>query len=127
MEGLGFAIPSTTVKEIVDQLIAQGYVSGRPSLGITGEDISSLYQHIYNLPQGVYISELDETSDAYSKGIRPGDVLVEFDGQRINSTENLNTLLHSYQAGDVVDVVIYRSGDAYRVELTLDQASGNAG
>ena len=122
VEGLGFAIPSTTVKEIVDQLIAQGYVSGRPDLGIYGQDISLLYQRLYDLPQGVYISQVDTDSDAYAQGIRPGDVLVVFNDTRIYTTEDLQASLYSYQAGDVVQVGIYRDGTTYRVDLIISQA-----
>ena len=56
VEGIGFAIPSATVKEIVDQLIQQGYVSGRPTLGLEGETISGVYQHYYRMPKGLYIT-----------------------------------------------------------------------
>ena len=62
VEGLGFAIPSATVKEIVDQLIRQGYVSGRPTLGIEGEMLSTFYQYYYRLPAGLYISRVEEGS-----------------------------------------------------------------
>jgi serine protease Do len=56
VEGLGFAIPSSTVKEIVTQLIQQGYVSGRPTLGIWGEGLSSFYQVYFRLPSGLYVN-----------------------------------------------------------------------
>ena len=54
VEGLGFAIPSVTVKDIVDQIIRQGYVSGRPTLGISGETLPSFYQYYYRFPEGLY-------------------------------------------------------------------------
>ena len=85
-EGLGFAIPSTTVKEIADQLIAQGYVSGRPAIGITGEPVSSFYQFYYNLPAGLYITNVEYGSDARKKGIEQGDILMSIDGNRITGT-----------------------------------------
>ena len=53
VEGLGFAIPSSTVKEVAEQLIAQGYVSGRPTLGLEGEPLSSFDQYYYRLPAGL--------------------------------------------------------------------------
>lgn len=122
VEGLGFAIPSTTVKEIVDQLIRQGYVSGRPSLGITGQDITSFDQIYYRIPQGIYITDVVQNSDAAAKGICPGDILLSFNGQRITAQDTLEELLYAYHAGDVVTVVIYRSGTQYALELTLDEA-----
>ena len=122
VEGLGFAIPSTTVKEIVDQLISQGYVSGRPALGIQGQDITAFDQLYYRIPQGVYITEVSRNSDAAEKGISPGDILLSLDGQRISGLDGLENLLYAYTAGDVVSVVIYRAGTQYTLELTLDEA-----
>ena len=122
VEGLGFAIPSATVKEIVDQLISQGYVTGRPDLGISGQDISPIYQHLYGLPQGVYITYVDPASDAYAQGIRSGDMLIALDEKSVTNTQELQTLLYQYQAGDVVNTVIYRSGRSYQLQLRLSQA-----
>ena len=122
VEGLGIAIPSTTVKEIVDQLLSQGYVSGRPELGITGTDVPGIYQYYYRMPAGVYVTEVTAGSDAEAKGIRVQDILIAIDGQRISSTDDIQTILYSYEVGDSVEVVLYRSGQQYRVELTLDES-----
>ena len=122
VEGLGFAIPSTTVKEIVDQLIANGYVSGRPALGITGQEISPFDQHYYRLPQGIYITEVSESSDAAAKGIQSGDILVQLDGQRVTDTDTLKSLLYAHKTGDTVTVVIYRKGAQHTLDITLGQS-----
>ena len=122
VEGLGFAIPSTTVKEIVEQLIQQGYVSGRPTLGITGEDISSFYRYYYRLPEGLYITEVEESSPAADAGIAPGDILMALEGNSVPNMDALTTLLYSYEVGDTVNVIIYRGGRQYSVNLTLHEA-----
>ena len=122
VEGLGFAIPSITVKEIVDQLLINGYVSGRPSLGITGENISSFEHLYYHIPQGVYVAAVEENSNAAAQGIRPGDILLQFDGQRVTDLDTLQRLLFAHNAGDTVSVVLYRNGSQYSVQLTLDEA-----
>ena len=122
VEGLGFAIPSTTVKEIVDQLIAQGYVSGRPSLGITGQVVSGFDQLYYRLPQGIYITQVEEDSDAAAKGIAPGDILLQLQNTRITDTDALQSALYAYEAGDTVTVIIYRSGRQYSLDITLGQS-----
>ena len=124
VEGLGFAIPSATVKEIVDQLIDQGYVSRRPSLGIYGEGVSSFYQHYYRMPAGIYISQVDVDSDAASRGIVPGDILISINNIRISNMEDLNGLLYNYNPGDSVTAVIYRQGFQYQIELILGEANG---
>ena len=124
VEGLGFAIPSATVKEIVDQLIDQGYVSGRPSLGIYGEGVSSFYQHYYRMPAGLYITQVLLNSDAVSRGIIPGDILISIDNTRITNMDDLNSMIYNYNPGDSVTVVFYRQGFQYQVNLTLAEANG---
>lgn len=121
VEGLGFAIPSTTVKEIVDQLVAQGYVSGRPSLGLEGDALSLFYQRYYRLPAGLFITQVNPGSDAYQKGIEEGDILISLGDVRITSRETLRDAIVGYQVGDKVPVVIYRDGQQYALELTLDE------
>ena len=123
-EGLGFAIPSTTVKEIADQLISQGYVSGRPAIGITGEPVSSFYQFYYNLPSGLYITELDPESDAYAKGIEPGDILVSVADNWVITQEDLASAITGREVGESVRVVIYRSGRQYAADLILHESKG---
>ena len=121
VEGLGFAIPSATVKDIVDQIINQGYVSGRPTLGLSGEPLSSFYQYYYRLPPGLYITRVDSGSYASYYGIEEGDILLSIDDHRITDTDSLNTALYNHQVGDVVTVVIYRGGQQYTLELTLTE------
>ena len=122
VEGLGFAIPSATVKEIVDQLIDKGYVAGRPDLGLTLQVVTVFDQMYYRVPQGLYITQITEGSSAAALGLQVGDILLSLDGQRLNNTENLRQLLYNYSAGDVVEILLYRSGRQYIVMLTLDEA-----
>ena len=124
VEGIGFAIPSVTVKDIVEQLIQQGYVSGRPTLGLDGEALSSFYQHYYRLPAGLYITHVVPGSDAQIKGIEDGDMLLSVNNQRITSMEDLKAVLYDQEVGDVVEAIIYRAGERYRVMLTLDEQKG---
>ena len=124
VEGIGFAIPSATVKDIVDQLITQGYVSGRPTLGIEGEALSSFYQHYYRMPAGLYITHVDPGSDAYQKGIQDGDMLLNVDNHRITTMDELKSVLFDREVGETVEVIIYRSGERYRLVLTLGENKG---
>lgn len=123
VEGLGFAIPSTTVKEIVDQLLSQGYVSGRPSLGVSVQQMSTFDQLYYRVPQGLYITEVAQNTDAAAKGLVPGDILLSIDGQRLASIDTLRQLLYGHNAGDTVTAVIYRSGLQHQLEITLGEAN----
>ena len=124
VEGLGFAIPSTTVKEIVDQLIAQGYVSGRPSLGLTLRETSITERQFYRLPSGLLITGITENSDAARKGLKAGDILIELDEKNTPDQASLEAVIYSHKAGDALDAVIYRSGRYYSVQLVLGEATG---
>ena len=121
VEGLGFAIPSTQVKEIVDQIIAQGYVSGRPTLGITGEALSKFYQHYYRMPAGLYITQVDEGSDAAQKGVQVGDMLLYLGDTRITGPDDLKAAIYDCEVGQQVEVILYRRGQQYRLTLTLQE------
>ena len=124
IEGLGFAIPSATVKEIVDQLVNQGYVSGRPTLGIRGEALDSLYQYYYGLPAGVYVTAVEYGSDAHKVGIEVGDLILSVGSSRVTSFDELRSAVLNFQVGDTVEVIVYRGGQQYRVELTLSEYKG---
>ena len=123
VEGLGFAIPSTTVTDIVNQLITNGYVSGRPTLGITGESISSFYQFYYNLPQGLYINSVEPGSSADRVGIQPGDILISLNDVAVTSMDALKSVIYSYKPGDTVEILIYRGGRQYTATLVVDEAN----
>ena len=124
VEGLGFAIPSTTVKTIVDQLISQGYVSGRPTLGISGEGLSSFYQHYYRMPAGLYITQVSQSSEAYEKGVEEGDLLLSINDTPVTSMDDLKSTIFSCEIGQTVQVTIYRGGQQYLLELTLEEDRG---
>ena len=125
VEGLGFAIPISVAKPIIDELIENGYVAGRPAIGISGDSLPSYYRTYYRLPDGVYVTSVNEGSDAKAKGIREGDIVTAINGERISSIDELNTVKNQYAAGDEVTLTIYRSGAYYEVTVTLiDQATG---
>ena len=124
VEGIGFAIPSTTVKIVVDQLIRQGYVSGRPTLGIAGESVSPFYQRYYFMPAGLFITQVDPGSDAAAKGIETDDILISINGTPITSMEDLNHVLYHCEVGQSVEAIIHRAGKQYRVTLTISESKG---
>jgi len=124
VEGIGFAIPSATVKDIVDQLITQGYVSGRPTLGILGETLPMFYQHYYRMPAGLYITQVDSGSAAENCGMESGDILLSINDTRIYDMEDLQTVILGYEVGDTVSVTIYRDGQTASAQVVLLEDKG---
>ena len=120
--GRGYAIPSVTVKNVADQLIAQGYVAGSPSLGLSGEAVTALIQNYYGLPAGIYITQVDTGSDAAVKGLTVGDILVSVNGTSIATAEDLIKAVAAYKIGDPIEAVIYRDGTPYTITLTVEEA-----
>lgn len=126
VEGLGFAIPITAAKPILDELIQQGYVSGRPAIGIQGETLGISTQLFFHMPSGVVITAVEETSDAAAKGLQPDDVIVGLNDSAIDSLEDLVAAKNDLSAGDQVTLTVYRGGRYYEVKVTLmDQISAD--
>ena len=123
-EGSHFVIPSTTVKFIVDQLIAQGYVAGRPTLGLTGEQITRFDQYYFHIPQGLYLTDISPDSDAHAQGITPGDILISLDGEAITDQIQLDTLVNSRNIGDSFTALVYHNGQEMTFTLTVTEYEG---
>ena len=124
VEGLGFAIPITAAKPILDELISQGYASGHPAIGIQGETLDIRTQWFFDMPSGVVITAVDPASDAAAKGIEPNDVIVGLNDSAIDSLEDLVAAKNGLTSGDEVTLTIYRGGRYYKVAVTLmDQIS----
>ncbi len=121
VECIGFAIPNTTAKEIAEQFLAQGYVTGHPWLGVSVKQLSSFDQLYYRLPSGLYITKVAPSTDAAAKGLVPGDILLSIDGTKLTDTDALQKLLYSHSTGDTVSVAIYRNGQQLRIKLTLSE------
>ena len=121
VEGLGFAIPSATVKEIVNQLLSQGYVSGRPWLGIEVESFSTFYQRFYRVPKGVYVTDVQAGSPAEAADLRIGDIILTADGSAVTDMDALNTQLYTHAPGDSMTFSVYRNGRQGEVTVTLEE------
>lgn len=90
IEGIGFAIPSNEVSEIIDDIMEYGYVTGKPQLGISCQDVNETISQMYNLPVGVYITDVTDGSAADEAGLRSGDVITAVDGTEVKTAEELN-------------------------------------
>ncbi len=114
-EGMGFAIPVSKAKDIIDQLLSTGYVEGRVRLGITGMN----YQD-FTL-QGVEIVSIEENSGFAGTDAKEGDVITAVDGNEVTSLTTLANALLSYSPGDTCEVTIVHpaNGNEYKVTITL--------
>ena len=123
VEGLGFAIPINDAWPIVDQLIKYGYVKGRPLIGISGREISSVYAKSYGLAQGIYITDVTEDSGADKAGIKPGDIIVGMAGKTVETVKDLDKVKEAYKPGDTVTVTVSRDGKKLDLKLTFGEES----
>ncbi len=118
-EGLGFAIPINSAKEIVDELIQTGYISGRPSIGITGQNVSEQLSQFYSLPAGVQIVSVDSRAKAASEGLMAGDVITAVNGKSITTMDEINDIKGDMKAGEKLKLTIYRPSTQKSTDLTI--------
>ena len=117
VEGMGFAIPINTAKDIVDELIQNGYVSGRPSIGITGQNVESADGKV----SGVQVYSIDSSAKAASEGLQVGDVITAVDGTPTPDMDKVNELKQDKKAGDKLTLSVYRisTGKTLNITITL--------
>ncbi|HCT92634.1 MAG TPA: hypothetical protein DF613_14835 [Lachnospiraceae bacterium] len=124
VEGMGYAIPITTAKEIIDELMARETrrkvdEADRGYLGINCRNVTAEVVEMYNIPEGVYVDEVGEGGAAAAAGIKKGDIITKFDGQTVSDKETLVRNLEYYKAGETVEVVIQRASGGEYQEQTL--------
>lgn len=128
-EGVGFAIPSINATSIADSLIKNGYVKGRPKLGITYSVIDSVIAEQKGLPSGLCINEISSDSELYSKNISKGSIITHLNGEKITSANVLLNVIDNSTAGDSLTLTIYDSttkeSKDYTVKLIEDKGSSS--
>ena len=125
VEGIGFAIPINEAKPIIDDLINKGYVTGRPLIGITGEDINQRTARYYDIPEGIMVRFIEPGSAADEAGVKLGDIIVGIEGTAVKTMDELNNIKDKHSAGDTVTITVYRDGSELDLELTLGEATSN--
>lgn len=120
-EKSGIAIPAETVQTVVAELIRQGHISGRPSLGFQVEAISKLYQHYWDLPGGLLVTILDENCSACGQGLQNGDILLALDGVHLSSRADLYATLYGTNVGDELIAAVFRDGKKFTLTLTVEE------
>ena len=126
-EGLGFAIPINDAIKVAQELLENGYVTGRPYLGITylavtdAQTAAQLGVNAY----GVYVVEVVKGGPAEKAGLQAGDRIVSVDGTEIASKDDLGTLMQKHAAGDTLSITIAREGQMQTVNVTLGEKTAS--
>lgn len=135
VEGMGYAIPISRVSDIIDNLMNQTTRTKVDSdkqgtIGIKGINVTSDVQEKYNLPKGIYVSEVTSGSAAEKAGITSGSVITKFDGKSVTDIESLQNLLQYYKAGETVELTLQvPDSDSYKektVSITLGSKSATS-
>ena len=122
-EGLGFAIPINTAIAIAQDLQENGYVSGRPYLGITYVAVTdeSTAQQLGVNAYGIYVVDVVSGSSADKAGLQPGDRIVSIDGSEIASRDDVTSIIDQHTAGDTISITVARDGQMVTVSATLGE------
>ena len=120
-EGMGFAIPSATAKDIIDTLMKKGYVEGRVKIGITGSNVSSDVASAYGIPMGIMIDEISKDGPCYGTELKTDDIITGVDDKEIQSFSDIYEILETHKPGDKIVIKYYRMSDQStgEVEVTL--------
>ena len=119
IEGIGFAIPSATVCTVVNALVRDGEVKGRPSIGITVGAIPDTAKEKYTLPDGLYVMDVSDGSDAKEKGIKKGDVITAVNGIPVTTTDEISDIKNEMAVGDTIVLTVWRDGESMDVSVVL--------
>lgn len=121
IEGMGFAIPINSTKDIYSQLIQYNKVK-RPYIGIRGIDLTEELAKANNLVIGIYVQSVEDFSSAQKADVRNGDVIIEADGQKVTKMDELNELKNKHNIGDEFKLKVNRNGEEKEITLTLGES-----
>lgn len=122
VEGLGFAIPMDDVASMVSDLVKNGYVTGKPIMGISVADVDESVTS-YGVPQGAIIRVVTPDLCGAKAGLQAGDIVTKIDNTDVTSASDLTSAIGNYKPGDKVTLTIFRSGETKTVEVTLEEST----
>ncbi len=120
-EGLGFAIPINSVKDVIESIINIGYVAGRPTLGVMIRTISE--GDFYGAVPGLYVESLTPNGPAEKAGLEVGDKIISFDGIEIKESSDIMEVRDSHNIGDAVSIEVMRDGDIVKLEIVIGESA----
>ena len=121
IEGIGFAIPYADVQSKITDLMEYGYITGKPSLGITVSTVSALDAQRYNMVVGAYVNSVTAGSCAETAGLQAGDIITGVNGTEITTYEELVNAKNECSAGDQMTLDVWRDGETFSTTVTLDE------
>lgn len=119
IEGLGFAIPTVWAKEVVDILLDQGKITGRPTIGITCFALFDGAAPYYGRDSGIYVESVVAGSPGDKAGLQPGDIILTANGQEVTTLDEFTAVRDVVGVGGVMELVVWRDGETFETELTL--------
>ena len=129
IEGMGYAIPISTAKPIIEELMTKTTrtkvdEAQKAYLGIVGISVTNEVQESYGLPEGVYVTQVFSDTGAFNAGLVKGDIIVEFDGEKVRTMEELTALLECYEKGSTVEIKIMQGSPSGYQEKTVTVTLG---
>ncbi len=121
VEGLGFAIPVNEARPIIESIIKDGYVTGRPLIGLMGRTVTEAISKAQGIPIGVYVSAVTEYGAAERAGIQIGDVIIECEGTKVTTVDEINKIRDEHKPGDKIKMKVNRSGVVKEISVTLQE------
>lgn len=130
IEGMGYAIPISAASPIIAELMLKETKNKvaedeRGFLGISGISVTSEVSSAYGMPEGVYIAQVYEGTAADAAGLVKGDIITEFDGEKVSSMDELQTILEYYAKGDTVEITVMSIGNGGYRSKTVSITLGN--
>ena len=126
IEGIGFAIPISDVREYIQDLIEYGYIKSA-YLGVMVQSMDPTVAGIYSLPVGAYVASVEDGYCAKRAGIKAKDIIVAVGDEAIDDLSDLTRALRKYEPGDKVIITVYRAGQLLEIQVTLDERPASAG
>ena len=121
VEGLGFAIPINDTAYIANELIDNGYVSGKAYFGISVQTVSSANAQYFGMPEGAYVASVTPGSCAEKAGIKIGDVITKLGDKQVLSRSDLANAKKNFKAGETASVELFRAGETIVLSVTFDE------
>ena len=121
-DNVGFAIAFDEAKPIIEYMIENGSILGRPKIGISFYEVSSMLASVYGMPAGLHIAEIEPGSDIGNTELMIGDVITEINGIPVESVEQVQDIIYQYQAGDTLTATVVRileDGSTEEFEISL--------